>query len=399
MVQAALTLHHNHHLYDTNSGKEISFGVVRFANIDPCVAFAKYICKCTLPENTEVKVMVYHSRQTLLLRHEQELYLDSILKRHGEDPNAPTILSEPLIRRHINNSHAKTLIFAVVCTPAEEVGRDHDYDWAVIEPSSWRSIIQMAGRVNRHRQSESSAPNIAIIQYNFRCFKAEDKKYQHNGNLYLYYTKPGYEAAQPSMPSHDLDKLLPSGWNGIITAADRLEMVTELKIPPQNGNIIAWYEHKVINKLLLNKNEPDSMNNYPKNYWDLSAIPQQLSRFRDGNPTITLTFKKCDPDKNYYSFYISDKLNNLTEAKYIYNINNTSLQDLNLYNDRLWLIRNYHTSVEKYAELHGLQESDIMNRFGTIEVPDYGNDIVSWNYSDTFGMYKSGIEELNKDDR
>lgn len=30
-------------------------------------------------------------------------------------------------------------------------GRDHDYDWAIVEPSSMRSIIQLAGRIRRHR--------------------------------------------------------------------------------------------------------------------------------------------------------------------------------------------------------------------------------------------------------
>ena len=35
-------------------------------------------------------------------------------------------------------------------SPVTEVGRDHDYDWAVVEPSSMRSLIQLAGRVRRH---------------------------------------------------------------------------------------------------------------------------------------------------------------------------------------------------------------------------------------------------------
>jgi CRISPR-associated endonuclease/helicase Cas3 len=41
----------------------------------------------------------------------------------------------------------------VLGSPVTEVGRDHDYDWAVVEPSSMRSLIQLAGRVRRHRAS------------------------------------------------------------------------------------------------------------------------------------------------------------------------------------------------------------------------------------------------------
>lgn len=35
----------------------------------------------------------------------------------------------------------------MLATAVAEVGRDHDYDWAIVEPSSMRSIIQLAGRV------------------------------------------------------------------------------------------------------------------------------------------------------------------------------------------------------------------------------------------------------------
>ncbi|WP_019001602.1 type I-F CRISPR-associated helicase Cas3f [Succinimonas amylolytica] len=396
MLQAALSLHHNHHLHDAESGKKVSFGVIRFANIDPCVEFAKYLCKYSLPADTEIKIMVYHSRQTLLLRHEEEQYLDNILKRHGENPQAPVILTDPVIRKLIDTTFTTNILFIVICTPVEEVGRDHDYDWAVIEPSSWRSIVQMSGRVNRHRQIPILTPNIAIMQYNIKAFKYKNRKSWDNGKTCLYYTKPGYETAHPSMPSHDMKMLLPS-WNNIINAADRLTMISDYKTPPNNGNIIAWYEHKVI-KCLLYSNEPDSTKEYPVSYWDLSAITQKLSRFRDSTPTITLTLKKCEPDENYYSFYIHDKQNNLTKVENIYNINNTSLQDIKLFNSRMWLMRDYGSTIEKYAVLNGIQSTEVMERFGTIEIPDYGN-VANWNYSDVFGMYKTDKGEHNEDDR
>ena len=40
----------------------------------------------------------------------------------------------------------------------EEVGRDHDFDWAIIDASSVQSIVQTAGRVNRHRLEKYSNP-------------------------------------------------------------------------------------------------------------------------------------------------------------------------------------------------------------------------------------------------
>ncbi|MEX6067036.1 hypothetical protein [Providencia hangzhouensis] len=58
----------------------------------------------------------------------------------------------------------------------EEVGRDHDFDWAVIEPSSYRSIVQMAGRVRRHRAGEVASPNIALLQYNWVAFQGNNQR-------------------------------------------------------------------------------------------------------------------------------------------------------------------------------------------------------------------------------
>lgn len=51
-------------------------------------------------------------------------------------------------------------VVIVMATSVAEVGRDHDYDWAVVEPSSMRSLIQLAGRVRRHRAGSPASPNI-----------------------------------------------------------------------------------------------------------------------------------------------------------------------------------------------------------------------------------------------
>ena len=143
------------------------------------------------------------------------------------------------------------------------------------------------------------------MQYNFRCFKAKDKNCTNDGKKCLYYIKPGYEESKTIMPYHDMNKLLPL-WNGVINAADRLAMVDTKNISDL-GNIMAGYEHKVMKDLLLDPQEPDSMQNYPINYWDLSAITQKLSGFREGIPTINLTLTKSSRGIKDFSFCILDK--------------------------------------------------------------------------------------------
>lgn len=80
---AATTLdrHEQHHTIDSQADLKVSFGVVRIANIQPCVQLTRFLLDYDWPENTEVRVMAYHSRQVLLLRHEQEKHLDGVLKR------------------------------------------------------------------------------------------------------------------------------------------------------------------------------------------------------------------------------------------------------------------------------------------------------------------------------
>lgn len=58
-------------------------------------------------------------------------------------------------------------LFVVVASAVAEVGQDHDYDWAIAEPSSMRSLIQLAGRIQRHRKQLPSTPNLLILQKNY----------------------------------------------------------------------------------------------------------------------------------------------------------------------------------------------------------------------------------------
>lgn len=89
------------------------------------------------------------------------------------------------------------LILIVAATPAKEIGRDHDFDWAVIELSSTQSIVQTAGRVNRHRLNAIEKANIAVLQFNH--------KEVESGNR-LVFQRPSLEIGAP-YKSHDLAEL------------------------------------------------------------------------------------------------------------------------------------------------------------------------------------------------
>ena len=193
----ALVLHERHSTVDSKTKINVSFGVVRVANIEPCIELTRYLLEAEWPSDTNVKIMAYHSRQVMLLRSEQEKHLDEVLKLQKREDS----FAKKIIRQHLDNSKAKDVIFIVVATPVVEVGRDHDFDWAVVEPSSFRSIIQLAGRVRRHREGAINTANVALMQYNLKGLHNKDDK--------PVFCWPGFEGYKDyKLSTHDLQQLL-----------------------------------------------------------------------------------------------------------------------------------------------------------------------------------------------
>ena len=194
VVEQALKLHKAHHTVDPHSGKRVSFGLVRMANIAPLVALAHALYDTAIPEGCQVHLCVYHSQFPLLLRSRLEARLDRALDRRDE----LGVFELPDIRTRLKGE-ANDQLFIVLGSPVTEVGRDHDYDWAIVEPSSMRSIIQLAGRVRRHRPHPISEANIALLSTNVKHLEGIQPAFSH----------PGFETEQYwPLSTHDLKTLL-----------------------------------------------------------------------------------------------------------------------------------------------------------------------------------------------
>ena len=201
LVDAAIGLHEKHHELSSNSDNKsskntsVSIGLVRIANISNITHIAMQLFQAngmTVPADTIIHVTCYHAKQLLLLRNALENKLDRILDRSN---SKISIFDHSEIKQTIANNPAKNHIFIVLATPVAEVGRDHDYDWAIVEPSSMRSIIQLAGRVWRHRPDKvANKPNILLLQYNIRYFK-------HPNGKQPIFTYPGFETTLSTVSS------------------------------------------------------------------------------------------------------------------------------------------------------------------------------------------------------
>lgn len=295
MINGAIKLHHDHHVVNPNTlnngtSQKVSIGLVRIANVNNITSIAKQLVLTNnyqsddiqVPTDTVIHVTCYHAKQLLLLRNSLENKLDRILDRSDK---SVTIFDHEEIAQAIKQNPATNHIFIVLATPVAEVGRDHDYDWAIVEPSSMRSIVQLAGRVWRHRPDKvATKPNILIMQYNLRYFKRFNDKS-------LVFTRPGFETSTIRPKKYDLNELITDEQLAHVDARPRIinssdDTQTKTKINLKEIETLSQLEHEVMRDLLNN-----SSLNYINAYWDGEANShrvhthlQQITPFRAGTP-------------------------------------------------------------------------------------------------------------------
>lgn len=395
--QAVLAKHLHHNTLEPESQTRVSFGAVRVANIQPCVELTQYLLSCDWPADTEVRCMAYHSQQVLLLRHEQEKHLDEVLKRKEKSGELPKAFAHPVIREHLTACQAKNLIFILVATPVEEVGRDHDFDWAVIEPSSFRSIIQMAGRVRRHRDGEIKEPNIGLLQYNVKGFR---------GGAERVFNHPGYETDSISpLVTHDLKELVDE--KPLLQSVNAIARIQKRTMPEPQKNL-ADLEHFATAKTLgtdqigkpqqantsrqdrYNRNRRSSspqlcwyehLHGHIHGYWWLTALPQYFKRFRKSEPTVQIYLVK---KARSIEFCLREDQGGLHPIERTLNIEHLPLAPTQQQN--LWLQRDYSELVSLYSA-SAEQELATSVRYGEISfVYREGNQ--QYSYNDQLGLVK-----------
>jgi CRISPR-associated endonuclease/helicase Cas3 len=364
-----LKKHNNHHIKENKTNRKISFGVVRFANIKPCIDFTRYLLNVELDNDVEIRTMAYHSARILIMRHDQEKHLDEVLKRN-ENFN---ILDNPIIKNHLEETTKKNIIFILVVTPVEEVGRDHDFDWAVIEPSSYRSFVQLAGRVLRHRELAITKPNVAIMQYNIRHLKNNNM----NSPAFCY---PGYEDETFMLDTHNLEKLINQN-----ELAQKLDATN--RIQKTNSSKLANLEHKVIANLLTKYEQkgPEAMQGWLDGFWWMTGMPQRYVKFRNSNPSVT---KYLLPDNNFSNewYFVEDDENDKQND----NINNGENNYDDLSTDekaRLWMCRDYEKLLTELSKNGDLKKVALI--YGELNFTFYKGEEVSdveYFYSHQLGL-------------
>jgi CRISPR-associated endonuclease/helicase Cas3 len=289
----ALELHAQHHSVDPRSGKRVSFGLVRMANIDRLFDVAQALFRLGAPEGVHIHLCVYHSQHPLLVRSAIERRLDAALDRH--QPGA--VFELPDVRRYIDSTPEIDQLFVVLGSPVTEVGRDHCYDWAAVEPSSMRSMIQLAGRVRRHRAGECMTPNIVVFSHNLRHYERRNE---------AAYCRPGFEGEEEfRLRTHDLRLLLHDDEKDVVDARPRI--VARAKPEPRQR--LTDLEHRRIENLTLARIHAESAALFWTHpFAHLCAVAQQQQPFRKQSiKEVELLLLPNGEEDDYRLIRLSDK--------------------------------------------------------------------------------------------
>ncbi len=375
IIDSSIGLHHLHCNDDPLSNKKVSFGLVRLANINPIFEIALEIYKLSIPKNYRVHLCVYHSQYPLLIRSAIENRLDKALDRH--DPGGVFDLHD--IRQRIDRNKETNQLFIVLGSPITEVGRDHDYDWAIVEPSSMRSLIQIAGRVHRHRFDVCNNANILVFDHNLKSMTQ-----QNNQPSYWH---PGFENKEFSLSKRSLVALLTEQERTIIDSRPRIVARNPQDLDAKNS--LVDIEHVRLRKTMLrspsktltDRERRSGVSNTPPlgayTWWTqplsmLSGLLQKEQPFRKETlRRVDLVLLPKEEDDDYELAYRLDPKNYKSEYIKVDNSKNYRINiDLHTSNIEPWNDFDYITLLSNLAEQRDLSLSTCAKRFGTISLPE-----------------------------
>ena len=381
IVQAAYKLHNAHGEISPHNGKHISVGLVRLANIGAINALAQALLACeSLPADTRIHLCCYHARQLLLLRSRLENTLDRLLNRTQPE----NLFRQAEIVAATADQPEHNHIFIVLASPVSEVGRDHDYDWAIIEPSSMRAIIQLCGRVWRHRLYKTAdQPNVLILGSNLRSLRQPNLLLGEATFIY-----PGFEEKPRFLlRSHRSEELITPEQLAHINAIPR---IIKSDMPePNKLRRLADLEHAVMADL-LNPATPNFVSAYwqPNNANRACVHSQRIAPFRASQRQTDYTCLPNDDSDWGFVFKQSEKA---WAHPYDADAGKASIRHYRLpaSTGRIqpWLHTDLHTAVTQLSEQ--LSEADPTQttlRFATISLPDNQQPTAGWRFNEWLGF-------------
>ncbi|KPH94702.1 hypothetical protein AMS58_10640 [Pseudoalteromonas porphyrae] len=379
------TLHKQHCISVLD--KKVSIGLVRMANIDPLVHISKILLEENAPEDTIIHYCVYHSQFPLLQRSKIENQLDTALSRHNQEEWLQRSGITEQVKQYKETHH----IFVVLATAVAEVGRDHDYDWAIVEPSSMRSIIQLAGRVQRHRKQEPTTENIHVLSKNFKGIKGLDVRFE----------KPGFETKKLSYFSAELSDLVPMNEFDEINAVSRIKAPKSLTLTSEaSPRFKSFNELEHLSQTIRLRGSKNDRN-YAAQWWDNNVTwcgeLQRLQPFRQSAPNDEYNQMFSRTGKVIWQ----KKIAKTSPVEYE-NTSDIATESENIkfgIGNYIWGDFNLKESVESLATRSGESEELVLKKFTNLSLRQFNKDSAEqWQCHPSLGLYKILKKDAYKND-
>jgi CRISPR-associated endonuclease/helicase Cas3 len=364
-----LRLHADNHCSCGRTGKRASFGLVRFANIEPLIQVAQALYSIGAPPGYRFHLCVYHSKFPLIVRSGIEHVLDHVLQRSRPMPQGERAFDHPLIQSALDRSPEDDHVFVVIASPVAEVGRDHDYDWAIVEPSSVRSIIQLAGRIRRHRVGSREKPNVFLLNKNIRGVSGER----------IAYCRPGFESDHYRLVTHDLSELLLDTQLNPLTSAPRILERPEL----QSDRNLADLEHRRLRALMLAEGEGLPVSHWWTTRAHLCGGLQRSQRFRSGLIERTHALLPDEDDETVAHLHRNDEGRWIGPLDHLVDIPELA------FGPRVstWATPVYADALGELADEKELTLRHCAERFGVVELAD-SESTQGWYYHPLLGFWR-----------
>ena len=356
---------HQAHRQRHESGKTVSLGLVRFANINPLVAVTKALIVIPSPEDVCIHYCVYHSRHPLAVRSDIEKRLDRAFTRHNE----LDFWNNEDIADAIHNRPESHHLFVVLGTSVIEVGRDWDADWGIIEPSSMRSIIQFAGRIQRHRRNVPTSENLVILRSNIKSLQKKAPAF----------CKPGFETKEHLLNSHDICELIPIADYRTINALPRI-------LSANNANKLAELEHSRLSAELMSSK---SKHVVAAQWWraplSWNGWMQRQTPFRYSPLPEAVFFLHMDDEESEARFYSRTGDN---ERKAQGNFRREEVRCAS--GVACWGVMDYQHVLLNLADKQSCEIANVGEKFAEVRVPVSEEDAVDdWRYHPWLGVFRN----------
>ena len=375
---------HNHHQQINEIGKSVSIGLVKIANINPLIELSKALINTPPKENYCIHYCVYHSNFPLAIRHYIESKLDAVLTRYDEQ----AMWQQDEVKQALKQAE-KHHVFIVLATSVAEVGRDHDYDWVITEPSSMRSLIQIAGRIQRHRKKIPIENNFLIFTKNINALK--DKDYPYGKSVSGFEVKAAYGNKERKLIDNDLKIVLDEKNLEQINSIPRIKFSGKLKdnADRKQGKYSDFIEmeHWALSQRLLGADEEQENAKY---WWDNDAT--WCAEIQKRQP-----FRKSQQDENY-ALCIKENdqiiwcLQDVKDNHYIYPPadNFKTVENLPFcQGNQAWLDLDALDIYENMANNFAYSKKEISEKFGQLRLRVQKNRVTQWSYHHFLGVFNN----------